>query len=75
MFVFADHFVVYDLSPAVGCDILVTDDIGGLSAFESLFRVGGMISNALIETSKFVSVGRVPYVLIFRIATENMVCE
>ena len=54
-FVFVDHFGVCDLFMAAGWDILIADDMEGLSAFDPLLLVGGILFNALAETAKFSS--------------------
>ena len=72
-FIFTDHFGVCDLSPAVRWDIIKTDDMKSFCAFHPLLCAGGILSNALVETSKFVSVRRVPDVPIFRMVMESTV--
>ena len=74
-FVFTAHLGVCDQSTVFRWDIFVTDDMEGLSAFDSLFHAGGILSDALAETPKFVYIQCVPDVFIFRMATESIIFE
>ena len=52
----ADQFIIGDLLAAVMRNLLVTDDLFGVGAFDTLTCVGGVGTNALAEAIEFVGV-------------------
>ena len=52
----ADHFGIGDLLTAVLRNVLVADELEGVGDFDTLSSVGGVGTNTLTETTKFVGV-------------------
>ena len=70
-----DHFGVGDLFATLLWDVLISNDIEGISAFDNLAGLGGVGADTLAEAAEFIGVGAVPDVFVGRILAELAVLQ
>ena len=64
------HFGVGDLFAMLLWDVLISDDLEGIGAFDTLSSLGGVGADTLAEAAEFIRVGAVPDVFVSRMLAE-----